>query len=157
MNEWVKIKCLYGDPHCPCQDNDPCHYEDHGNTKAICVPPAYVRNLWMKHHLFVESLVESLVAVKDIDLVLTSLKIGEPVRDKTLRTGTEISQFLIAVEESAEFIQAAMKQINRTEKGDLVGEIADSLITLMSVAKIVGFKAVSSAINNKTERQRIRL
>lgn len=31
-------ECAFGDPHCPCQDGDPCHYVDHGNTKAMKAP-----------------------------------------------------------------------------------------------------------------------
>ena len=34
--------CKYGDPTCPCQDGDPCHYEPHGDTPAMNVPPEYV-------------------------------------------------------------------------------------------------------------------
>ena len=26
--------CPHGDPHCPCQDGDACHYEDVGDSKA---------------------------------------------------------------------------------------------------------------------------
>lgn len=36
-------RCRYGDPACPCQDGDACHYEDVGDTKAMDVPPEYVR------------------------------------------------------------------------------------------------------------------
>jgi len=27
-----------GVDHCPCQDGDPCHYEDHEGTKAMRLP-----------------------------------------------------------------------------------------------------------------------
>lgn len=33
------MMCKYGDPICPCQDGDPCHYE---GEDAMHVPPAYV-------------------------------------------------------------------------------------------------------------------
>lgn len=28
-------KCIGDDPMCPCQDGDPCHYRDHGETKGM--------------------------------------------------------------------------------------------------------------------------
>lgn len=31
--------CVGKDPQCPCQDGDPCHYKDHGATKAMPVRP----------------------------------------------------------------------------------------------------------------------
>lgn len=31
--------CIGRNPHCPCQDGDPCHYQDHGDTKAFPVAP----------------------------------------------------------------------------------------------------------------------
>lgn len=34
--------CKYGDPICPCKDGDFCHYERHGYTPAMNVPPEYV-------------------------------------------------------------------------------------------------------------------
>lgn len=30
--------CIGRDPSCPCQDGDPCHYRDHGDTKAWPIP-----------------------------------------------------------------------------------------------------------------------
>lgn len=33
--------CKYGDPTCPCQDGDPCHYE---GENPMNVPPEFVRN-----------------------------------------------------------------------------------------------------------------
>lgn len=36
--------CIYGDPTCPCQDGDVCHYVDSGKTKAMMVSPEYVLN-----------------------------------------------------------------------------------------------------------------
>ncbi len=30
--------CPHGDPHCPCQDGDACHYEDVGDSKAWPAP-----------------------------------------------------------------------------------------------------------------------
>lgn len=30
--------CPYGDPTCPCQDGDPCHYEPFEDTPAITPP-----------------------------------------------------------------------------------------------------------------------
>lgn len=33
--------CKFGDPTCPCQDGDPCNYEDHGDTKAMPAPPRF--------------------------------------------------------------------------------------------------------------------
>ena len=33
------VACKYGDPSCPCQDGDPCHYEDTATTKAMAPPP----------------------------------------------------------------------------------------------------------------------
>ncbi len=27
--------CIGHDPYCPCQDGDPCHYLDYGDTKAM--------------------------------------------------------------------------------------------------------------------------
>lgn len=30
-------KCIGDDPMCPCQDGDPCHYRDHGETKGMAV------------------------------------------------------------------------------------------------------------------------
>lgn len=30
--------CIGGNPACPCQDGDPCHYEDDGDTKAFPAP-----------------------------------------------------------------------------------------------------------------------
>ncbi len=39
-----KMVCKYGDPICPCQDGDPCHYEPHGDTPAMHVSPECVRN-----------------------------------------------------------------------------------------------------------------
>ncbi len=36
------MTCKYGDPICPCQDGDPCHYEPHGDTLAMHVPPECV-------------------------------------------------------------------------------------------------------------------
>jgi hypothetical protein len=33
------MNCKYGDLACPCQDGDPCHYEPHGDTPAMNVPP----------------------------------------------------------------------------------------------------------------------
>lgn len=30
--------CSYGDPSCPCQDGDPCHYEDTADTTAMTPP-----------------------------------------------------------------------------------------------------------------------
>ena len=32
--------CKYGDPTCPCQDGDMCHYE---GPRPMSVPPEYVR------------------------------------------------------------------------------------------------------------------
>ena len=39
------MACKYGDPSCPCQDGDHCHYEPHNATltPANNVPPEYVR------------------------------------------------------------------------------------------------------------------
>ena len=39
------MACKYGDPSCPCQDGDHCHYEPHDATltPANNVPPEYVR------------------------------------------------------------------------------------------------------------------
>lgn len=34
--------CRYGDPRCPCQDGDPCHYE---GDDPMMVHPAYVRRV----------------------------------------------------------------------------------------------------------------
>lgn len=34
--------CKYGDPHCPCPDGDPCHYE---GDDPMSVPPEYVRQI----------------------------------------------------------------------------------------------------------------
>ena len=34
------IACNYGDPTCPCQGGDPCHYE---GENPMLVPPEYVR------------------------------------------------------------------------------------------------------------------
>jgi len=36
-------QCKYGDPYCPCQDGDACHYEPSQGTPAMAVPPEYVR------------------------------------------------------------------------------------------------------------------
>ena len=37
-------ECKYGDPHCPCQDGDACHYESYEGSPAVaCVPTDYVR------------------------------------------------------------------------------------------------------------------
>lgn len=38
------MACKYGDPSCPCQDSDHCHYEPHRatNTPANNVPPEFV-------------------------------------------------------------------------------------------------------------------
>lgn len=33
-------ECFYGDPTCPCQDGDPCHYE---GDDPMNVPPEYAR------------------------------------------------------------------------------------------------------------------
>lgn len=31
----TRVECAYGDPYCPCQDGDPCHYEpDPGAASA---------------------------------------------------------------------------------------------------------------------------
>lgn len=38
MNTTVLIPCPHGDPTCPCQDGDPCHYE--GDDAMAC--PRYV-------------------------------------------------------------------------------------------------------------------
>jgi len=34
------MQCKYGDPTCPCQDGDMCHYE---GDNPISVPPEFVR------------------------------------------------------------------------------------------------------------------
>lgn len=31
------VTCKYGDPYCPCQDGDACHYETYGDIEAIPV------------------------------------------------------------------------------------------------------------------------
>lgn len=36
------MTCKYGDPTCPCQDGDKCHYERDGGTPAWHVLPDYV-------------------------------------------------------------------------------------------------------------------
>lgn len=36
--------CIGNDATCPCQDGDPCHYRDHGDTKAMS-PPATPENI----------------------------------------------------------------------------------------------------------------
>lgn len=36
-----EIGCPYGDPSCPCQDGDPCHYE---GKDPMLVQPQFVRN-----------------------------------------------------------------------------------------------------------------
>jgi hypothetical protein len=33
-----KIPCKHGDPHCPCPDGDPCHYEATETTPAMEIP-----------------------------------------------------------------------------------------------------------------------
>lgn len=35
---YVREPCIGNDPRCPCQDGDPCHYRDHGDTKAMPTP-----------------------------------------------------------------------------------------------------------------------
>lgn len=37
------MTCKYGDPTCPCQDGDACHYE--GPEPVMNVPPEHVRNV----------------------------------------------------------------------------------------------------------------
>jgi len=32
-------KCAFGDPLCPCQDGDPCHYVDLPDSPAMPPPP----------------------------------------------------------------------------------------------------------------------
>ena len=31
--------CPFGDPFCPCQDGDACHYRDTPNSPAMPPPP----------------------------------------------------------------------------------------------------------------------
>ena len=40
MGELARLimSCSYGDPSCPCQDGDPCHYEDTADTTAMTPP-----------------------------------------------------------------------------------------------------------------------
>lgn len=35
-----KKVCKYGDPFCPCQDGDPCHYEGKNPMPAPVIPQA---------------------------------------------------------------------------------------------------------------------
>lgn len=37
------MRCKYGDPSCPCQDGDACHYEPIDGTATMNVPARFVR------------------------------------------------------------------------------------------------------------------
>lgn len=89
--------------------------------------------------------------------VLKALGNGEAVRERARLKWGDTPRILMAVEETAEFIQAAMKTVNRLDKGDLAGEVADSLITLMGVAEIIGPMEVAHIIKQKTDRLEGRL
>lgn len=53
--------CRYGDPTCPCQDGDICHYVAGCTTPAMAVPPEYVDNALNK----LEAEIERLKADRD--------------------------------------------------------------------------------------------
>jgi NTP pyrophosphatase (non-canonical NTP hydrolase) len=84
--------------------------------------------------------------------ILSALQQGTTTRQRALAKWGPEAQIMIAVEEAGELIQAAMKELNRSTKADLAGEVADSLITVMGVAEIIGPDAVAEAITRKTER-----
>lgn len=35
---WPETECEFGDPFCPCQDGDPCHYVDQPGSPAMIAP-----------------------------------------------------------------------------------------------------------------------
>lgn len=37
----LKHECKFGDPMCPCQDGDACHYLKYGKTEATPDPRVY--------------------------------------------------------------------------------------------------------------------
>jgi hypothetical protein len=39
-------ECIGGDPHCPCQDGDTCHYEDDELTKGWPIPSRLGELFW---------------------------------------------------------------------------------------------------------------
>jgi hypothetical protein len=45
MRESRMVFCKYGDPLCPCQDGDACHYENHPWARAMT--PCY--EWWSKY------------------------------------------------------------------------------------------------------------
>lgn len=57
-------ECKYGDPMCPCQDGDACHYEAYPGSPAVpCVPTEYVRRALDRHRVTDEE-VSILAAVR---------------------------------------------------------------------------------------------
>lgn len=79
--------CKYGDPTCPCQDGDMCHYKAGWTTKAWPVPPEFVDAALAKKDAEIERLqaekIEMLALVQSIKHVAfkQSLADGERVMD----------------------------------------------------------------------------
>ena len=59
--------CKYGDPTCPCQDGDICHYE---GENPMSVPPEYVRAKCER----LEKVIENVAWMLDGDLTEEALK-----------------------------------------------------------------------------------
>lgn len=72
---------------------------------------------------------------------------------KCSSTFTDTAQILVAVEESAEFIQAAMKYINRNESIDsMIAEAADAMFLLFQVRSIVGPDIFDSKLKETVDK-----
>jgi len=56
--------CKYGDPTCPCQDGDMCHYKAGWVTKAMPVPAEYADAALAKKDEEIERLRAALGMVK---------------------------------------------------------------------------------------------
>lgn len=50
-------RCLYGDPHCPCQDGDICHYVATRDTTA-CAPPDWFNKAKIIARVFTDNGIE---------------------------------------------------------------------------------------------------
>lgn len=38
------MPCPHGDPTCPCQDGDACHYETYGDSPSLAMHPLRNQN-----------------------------------------------------------------------------------------------------------------
>jgi len=66
----------------------------------------------------------------------------------------ESYQEIMAIEEMAELTKALIKKLRKKENiNDIIEEVADSLICIISLAHLYGYEKVMSIINQKWQRQ----